>query len=201
MVTGSRGIHVVCPLRRAESFGTVHSFARALAEAMVAEDPKRLTLEWHRSERGRRIYLDVNRINYAQHVVAPYGVRAKPRAPVAMPIRWDELADPRLRPDGWTVANAAARVESDGDAWKGIAQRARKLPVKHRSLRQLVEDFTTLRAGMLFAWRKTPSPATELQPRRPRRGRPAPVGTSTTLQCCAAFTASALWLFRDRERS
>jgi bifunctional non-homologous end joining protein LigD len=128
MVTGSRGIHVVCPLRRGASFSTVHGYARALAEAMVADDPKRLTLEWHRAERGRRIYLDVNRINYAQHVVAPYGVRARSRAPVAMPIHWSELADPRLKPDAWTVANAAARLESDGDAWRDIGRRARTLP-------------------------------------------------------------------------
>ena len=98
MVTGSRGIHVVCPLRPEHEFTPVHRFTRALAEAMVADAPRRLTLEWHRDERGRRIYLDVNRIAYAQHVVAPYGVRARPRGPVAMPIRWDELSDPRLRP-------------------------------------------------------------------------------------------------------
>jgi bifunctional non-homologous end joining protein LigD len=128
MVTGSRGVHVVCPLRRGPSFTDVHSFARTLAEAMVADDPGHLTLEWHRSERGRRIYLDVNRINYAQHVVAPYGVRPRPRGPVAMPIEWDELSDPRLKPDRWTVRTAAKRVEDQGDAWRGIGRRAHKLP-------------------------------------------------------------------------
>jgi len=130
MVTGSRGIHVVCPLRRdpATGFREVHSYARALAEAMVAENPKRLTLEWHVAERGARIYVDVNRINYAQHAVAPYSVRARPGAPVAMPIHWQELTDPRLKPDGWTVRSASRRVRSDGDAWRGIGRRARKLP-------------------------------------------------------------------------
>jgi bifunctional non-homologous end joining protein LigD len=128
MVTGSRGVHVVCPLRRGPSFSAVHSYARSIAEEMVAEDPKRLTLEWHRAERGARIYVDVNRINYAQHAVAPYGVRAKARAPVAMPIHWDELSDRRLKPDAWTIRNAVDRIESDGDAWKGMTRRARGLP-------------------------------------------------------------------------
>lgn len=129
MVTGSRGIHVVCPLRRGPDFGRAHRWARSLAEAMVADDPRRLTLEWRRVDRGRRIYVDVNRVNYAQHTVAPYGVRARPRAPVAMPIHWEELDDPRLRPDRWTVRNAVARLESDGDAWRGIGRRARTLPL------------------------------------------------------------------------
>lgn len=130
MVTGSRGIHVVCPLRRGPTFGDVHGFARAVAEAMVADDPKRLTLEWHRSERGARIYIDVNRINYAQHGVAPYAVRPKHGAPVAMPIHWDELDDSRLKPDSWTIRTASERVRSEGDAWKGISRRARKLPTR-----------------------------------------------------------------------
>jgi bifunctional non-homologous end joining protein LigD len=128
MVTGSRGVHVVCPLRRGPSFSEVHGYARALAEAMVADDDKHLTLEWRRADRGARIYLDVNRINYAQHAVAPYGVRARPRAPVAMPIEWDELSDAKLKPDRWTVRDAADRVAAQGDAWKGMERRARKLP-------------------------------------------------------------------------
>ncbi len=128
MLTGSRGIHVVCPLRRGPSFGEVHRFARRVAESMVTDDPDRLTLEWHREERGARIYLDVNRINYAQHVVAPYSVRPRPRAPVAMPIHLAELDDARLAPDGFTIADAADRLKAEGDAWQGIGRRARSLP-------------------------------------------------------------------------
>lgn len=128
MVTGSRGVHVTCPLRRGPDFGAVHAYARTVAEAMVADDPDHLTLEWRKADRGARIYVDINRINYAQHAVAPYGVRPRPGAPVAMPIHWDELDDPKLAPDLWTVRDAAARLASEGDAWKGIARRARKLP-------------------------------------------------------------------------
>jgi bifunctional non-homologous end joining protein LigD len=128
MVTGSRGVHVVAPLRRGPSFSAVHGFARALAEEMVAAEPKHLTLEWHRAERGERIYIDVNRINYAQHAVAPYAVRPRPRAPVAMPVEWEQLSDSRLRPDRWTVRDAAAHLRSDGEPWKTITRRARNLP-------------------------------------------------------------------------
>ncbi len=128
MVTGSRGIHVVCPLRRGPGFGDVHKFARALAEGMVEDDPKRLTLEYKKVNRGSKIYVDVNRNAYAQHAVAPYGVRAKPRAPVAAPIHWDELEDAKLRPDRWTVKTIGGRIDAEGDPWKGMARRARALP-------------------------------------------------------------------------
>jgi bifunctional non-homologous end joining protein LigD len=128
MVTGSRGIHVVCPLRRGPSFPDVHRFARALAEAMVADDPRHLTLEWHRAERGTRIYLDVNRIAYAQHAVAPYAVRPRPGGPVAQPIHWDELDDRRLAADRWTTATTPRRLAAEGDPWQGIGRHARALP-------------------------------------------------------------------------
>jgi bifunctional non-homologous end joining protein LigD len=128
MVTGSRGIHVVCPLRRGPGFDAVHAYARAVAEALEAENPRHLTLTWRKDDRGARIYLDVNRIAYAQHAVAPYGVRARPGAPVAMPLRWEELSDRRLRPDRWGTAAAVARLLEEGDAWRGLARHARKLP-------------------------------------------------------------------------
>jgi bifunctional non-homologous end joining protein LigD len=128
MVTGSRGIHVVCPLRRGPSFGDVHGFARSVAEEMVAADEKSLTLEWRRADRGSRIYIDVNRNNYAQHAVAPYAVRPRAGAPVALPIHWEELSDSRLEPDRWTILDAPDRLRAEGDAWTGIARQARKLP-------------------------------------------------------------------------
>lgn len=127
MTTGSRGVHVVCPLRRGPTFADVHRYARALAEEMVADDPRHLTLEWRKTDRGRRIYIDVNRINYAQHAVAPYAVRPLPAAPVATPLHWDELSDARLKPDRWTVKSIGARLDGDGDPWRGIARRARRL--------------------------------------------------------------------------
>lgn len=128
MATGSRGLHVVCPLRRGPGFEHVHGFARGVAEAMVEDDPRHLTLEWHKAERGTKIFVDVNRNAHAQHAVAPYAVRPSARAPVAAPLRWEELADPRLKPDRWTVKTIGARIESDGDPWEGMSRRARKLP-------------------------------------------------------------------------
>jgi bifunctional non-homologous end joining protein LigD len=128
MVTGSRGVHVVCPLRRGAGFTEVHRFARAIAEEMVENDPRRLTLEWRKADRGDKIYVDVNRNNYAQHAVTPYTVRSRPKAPVAVPLRWDELSDRKLRPDRWTVASVGERVDAEGDPWKGMGRRARALP-------------------------------------------------------------------------
>jgi bifunctional non-homologous end joining protein LigD len=125
MVSGSRGIHVVVPVRRGPAFPEVFRWAKALAVEVAESDPRHLTTEFYKRKREAPIFIDVRRNAYAQHAVAPYSVRAKPSAPVATPIHWEELDDRKLRPDRWDVRSAVKRVEAEGDPWKGIARRAR----------------------------------------------------------------------------
>jgi bifunctional non-homologous end joining protein LigD len=128
MTSGSRGIHVTVPLRRTAGFDRVRGFADAVGRLLVEDDPKRLTMEWSKAKRGDRIYVDVGRNAYAQHAAAPYSVRPKPGAPVATPLRWEELSDRALRPDRWTLRSLPDRLDGEGDPWAGIAKRARSLP-------------------------------------------------------------------------
>ena len=134
MTTGSRGLHVVTPLRRTAGYDEVHDFARAVAAVLVARDPDALTTEFRRDRRGDRIFVDVGRNAYGQHAVAPYGVRALPKAPVATPLRWPELDDARLDPQGWTVMTLADRLAEMGDPWHDIGRHARALGPARRAL-------------------------------------------------------------------
>lgn len=133
MTTGSRGLHVIAPLDRRADFDAVRKFARHVAEVLVRQHPERLTDEPRKARRGDRIYLDIQRNAYAQTAVAPYAVRARPGAPVAMPIGWSELDDPRLAPDRWTVRNAAERLR-EPDPWADIHTRGRSARAADRRL-------------------------------------------------------------------
>lgn len=134
MTTGSRGLHVTVPLRRSAAFGAVQDFARNVARALVAQDPDGLTTEFRRDRRGERIFVDVNRTAYGQHAVAPYAVRPLPAAPVATPLRWEELDDPALDPRGWTLRTIGARLAAGGDPWRDIASHARAIGPARRAL-------------------------------------------------------------------
>ncbi|MET9296508.1 non-homologous end-joining DNA ligase [Streptomyces sp. NPDC003077] len=116
MTTGSRGLHVIVPLDAKEDYDSVRAFARDVAELLTARHPDRLTLEQRKAAREGRVYLDIQRNAYAQTAVAPYSVRARPGAPVATPIGHDELDDPELAPDRWTVTTLPARLDSP-DPW------------------------------------------------------------------------------------
>ena len=128
MTTGSRGLHVVVALRRRAEYAEVNAFARDVGAALVETNPSQLTVEFRIAKRGERIFVDVHRNAYAQHAVAPYAVRALPKAPVATPLHWDELSDRRLNPQGWTVKTIQDRLADGGDPWSGIARTARALP-------------------------------------------------------------------------
>lgn len=132
MATGSRGYHVVVPLRPSEGFEEVRAVAFALAEALARRAPDRLTTEFYKSERGGRLFLDCNRNAWAQTAVPPYAVRPRPGAPVAVPIAWDELDS--VAPDGWTVRTIGTRLDAAPDPWAGFARRARSLAAARRWL-------------------------------------------------------------------
>jgi bifunctional non-homologous end joining protein LigD len=128
MTSGSRGLHVVAPLRRGPDSDRVRAVAGELAEEVAERLPDQLTTSWRKAGRGGRVLVDAARNTYAQTAVAPYAVRAKPGAPVATPLAWEELSDPDLHPRRWTLATVPERLESRGDPWEGIARGAAPLP-------------------------------------------------------------------------
>jgi bifunctional non-homologous end joining protein LigD len=128
MVTGSRGIHVVVAIRRRYAYDAVRAAALSIAEALVERQPDDLTTQFYKEKRGGRLFVDVNRNGRAQTAVPPYAVRPRPGAPVATPLRWDELDDAGLRPDGWTLRTVRERLEHHGEPWAAIGRSAGALP-------------------------------------------------------------------------
>ncbi|WP_411152268.1 non-homologous end-joining DNA ligase [Streptomyces sp. A30] len=135
MTTGSRGLHVVVPVDGHHDFDEVRTFARDVADTLVAGHPDRLTTAARKKERGERLYLDVQRNAYAQTAVVPYTVRAKPGAPVATPLAWSQLDDPGLDARRWTVADAVDQARTD--PWAGLMSRGRSLGPARRRLKAL----------------------------------------------------------------
>lgn len=132
--TGGKGLHVHVPLRPGDDFFAVRDFAREAASLLVSRAPERLTTEQRKDQRGQRIYLDVMRNSYAQTVIAPYAVRARPGAPVAMPLHWEEIERGELSPRQFTIRTAADRLASSADPWAGMGRRASGLSGPRRLL-------------------------------------------------------------------
>lgn len=127
MTTGSRGAHVIVPLDHSADFDTVRSFAKDVAKVLARRHSDRLTVEARKKERKNRLFLDYLRNAYGQNSVTPYAVRAKPGAPVATPLDWQELADPDLHSQSYTMENIFRRLGQKEDPWKGMRRHARSL--------------------------------------------------------------------------
>jgi bifunctional non-homologous end joining protein LigD len=91
MLSGGKGIHVCAPLDRSRDWPAVKDFARRFALAMGEAHPDLFTANMKKAERKGRIFLDWLRNQRGATAVLPYTVRARPNAPVATPITWDEL--------------------------------------------------------------------------------------------------------------
>lgn len=133
--TGSRGYHVLVPLRPARDFDGVREFARSFAQVLIARAPDLLTLEARKNKRGERVLVDIQRNAYGQTAVPPYVLRARPGAPVATPIGWDEVS--RVAPGGHTIRSIKRRLAQIDDPWAGIGRRRQTLTKAAERLRRL----------------------------------------------------------------
>ncbi len=121
--TGSRGLHIVLALDGSAEVDALRPFARGLAAEVAEAHPRLATDEQRKDKRGDRVLVDTFRTAYGQTAVAPYGVRARPGAPVATPIRWDEAFSSELTADRYTVGNIFRRLAQIEDPWAGIDDR------------------------------------------------------------------------------
>jgi bifunctional non-homologous end joining protein LigD len=135
--TGSRGLHIWVPLDRSADFDQVRDLAANVAELLVARRPHELTTAQRKAKRGDRVFVDVARNAYAQTAVAPYSVRARPQAPVATPIDWAELEDPKLTPGRYTTRNLFRRLGRKRDPWAEVERHARPLEPARQRLESL----------------------------------------------------------------
>ncbi len=132
--TGSRGLHVVVPLDRSAGFDAVRDFAHRLASCLARRHPDRLTAEQRKAARQGRVFIDYLRNAYGQTAVAPYTVRAKPGAPVATPLDWDEALAEGQSPTAYTMRNIFRRLGQKADPWQGIGDQAVSLDAAMRRL-------------------------------------------------------------------
>ncbi|HJP88883.1 MAG TPA: DNA ligase D [Candidatus Limnocylindrales bacterium] len=126
--TGKRGIQVWIPIEPKYTFRDTSDWVEQLSRAVGATVPNLVSWEWSKANRGGKARLDYTQNTYIKTLVAPYAVRPADGAPVSTPITWDELDDPDLRPDRWTVRTVLERVEQVGDLFAGAQTDLQELP-------------------------------------------------------------------------
>ncbi|MDQ6648148.1 MAG: non-homologous end-joining DNA ligase, partial [Pseudomonadota bacterium] len=127
-LSGGKGLHVVVPIARGPSWDEVHAFCEAFAQTMAHRAPETYVATMSKAVRKRRIFIDWLRNARGATSVASWSLRARAGAPVAVPLRWEELGG-IAKPDAFDLAGALQRASRlRVDPWKGFAELEQALP-------------------------------------------------------------------------
>jgi len=133
--SGSRGMHVLVPIRTGPDADEVLAFAESFVARLAAAHPDELTVEHSVAARRDRVYLDPFRNGFGQTVVAPYSVRRREKAPISTPLKWSEVK-PTLMPSDFNMGNFAMRLKR-ADPWSDFFESRQSLKDAMAALRRL----------------------------------------------------------------
>jgi len=133
--SGSRGLHILAPIRTGPDAKEVLAFAESFVARVAAAHPDELTVAHSIAARGDRVYLDPFRNGFGQTVVAPYSVRRREKAPISTPLEWSEV-QPTLLPFEFNMGNFQQRLRGP-DPWEDFFRRRQPLKDAIGALRSL----------------------------------------------------------------
>ncbi|MCK9495491.1 MAG: non-homologous end-joining DNA ligase [Dehalococcoidia bacterium] len=116
--SGATGLHIYVPVLRQYDYETIREVAHTLGAFLVRMHPKEVTTEWVSEKRRGKVFFDANQNARIKNLACAYSPRAKPGAPVSIPLKWTELG--KVMPSEFTILNAHERVERVGDLWAHI---------------------------------------------------------------------------------
>ncbi len=116
--SGATGLHIYVPVLRQYEYETIREVAHTLGAFLVRAHPKEVTTEWASEKRRGKVFFDANQNARIKNLACAYSPRAKPGAPVSIPLKWTELG--KVYPSEFTILNAHERVEKVGDLWANI---------------------------------------------------------------------------------
>jgi bifunctional non-homologous end joining protein LigD len=118
--TGGKGLHLVVPIDRRHLWDEAKSFCKQVAETIVAAAPELYTANMTKAARTNRIFIDYLRNGRGATTIVSYSTRARPGAPVSVPLTWKELT-PQITSDQFNLFNVRKRLQSlRNDPWDGI---------------------------------------------------------------------------------
>ncbi len=120
--SGSKGFHVILPLRARSTFEDSSALAERVAGLMVERLPRQVTQAFNKADRHGRIFVDTARNRAGATFAAVYTVRARPGAPISAPCTWEEIEDGSVHPQSFTLKTMKKRLADVGDLWSGIAR-------------------------------------------------------------------------------
>jgi bifunctional non-homologous end joining protein LigD len=117
LLSGGKGVHVVVPLDRSQGWEEIGEFAEGVARGLAAAEPDRFVATVAKAARKGRIFIDYLRNKRTATAIAPWSLRARPGASVAVPVTWKEL-ESAASAAPFTLREAVTRKDPWPRLWK-----------------------------------------------------------------------------------
>lgn len=117
--TGGKGLHIVVPIKPVTPWDEAKAFSKALAEAVARAEPDKYLTTITKAKRKGKTLIDYLRNGRGATAVCAYSTRARAHAPVATPIRWEELTA-KLDAGRFTLSTVPERIKRQPDPWAGF---------------------------------------------------------------------------------
>ena len=127
-VSGRGGLQIWVPVGGRYTFAETRAWVEGLSRAVGATVPELVSWAGKKADRGGLARLDYTQNAVNKTLVAPFSPRPAPGAPVSVPITWDELDDPDLAPDRWTIRTVLDRLADIGDPMRPLIGLDQELP-------------------------------------------------------------------------
>ncbi len=124
--SGSKGIHVLVPLRAEYTYQMVRGFGEIVARLAVHGMEELATFDRSMARRAGKIYVDFLQNGRGKTIVSPYCIRPRAGAPVSTPLEWSEVG-PGIRPESFHIKNILRRLERKGDLFQPVLQEKQSL--------------------------------------------------------------------------
>ncbi len=137
MTTGSKGLHIVVPIKQSENldklldFEKVKNFADQCAQKIINLKPELFTQYIRKDKRGKRLFIDTLRNQYGATSIAPYSTRARFNCPIATPLYWHEIHEKGMYSGKYNIKNIAKRLGNMEDPWLNFTSSARILKLNN----------------------------------------------------------------------
>jgi DNA ligase D len=116
--SGGRGLHIFVPIEPRYSFVDVRHAAIAIGREVERRNPSLVTMSWWKEDRADRVFIDFNQNAQDRVMASAYSLRARPEAPVSMPIEWDDVT--AVDPGDFTLRTVPTLLAGATDPWAGI---------------------------------------------------------------------------------
>ncbi len=120
--TGGKGLHVVIPIKPHYEWQVIKQFAKLFVQFLENKNPSQYTSSPSKTKRKNKIFLDYLRNLKGATAIAAYSTRAKPHAPVATPVAWEELSA-NFEDTFFTIDSVLQRLKTlKADPWGAFDQ-------------------------------------------------------------------------------